>query len=259
MNKTKNCLESCDMFDFMSKHVGLNVLHPGGLKATADLLDELQIRSNYNVLDIACGKGVNSIMIAKKYGCRVTGIDILDDSIKKAKRLAKENKVEHLVTFQTADAQKLPFEDHIFDITLAQAMLILVDRKEDVLREAKRVTKQNGKSGWLELSWKKEITNEFLEIANRELCGLCIGNVQTYDKWSELFQNAGYDKITVNKYPMTFRGITGMIQDEGVKNGISVMYKYMTNKKIRYRMQKIDRFFSNYSDYVGYGIYIVIN
>jgi len=58
---------------------------------------------------------------------------------------------------------------------------------------------------------------------------------------------------------MTFRGITGMIQDEGVKNGISVMYKYMTNKKIRYRMQKIDRFFRKYSDYVGYGIYIGIN
>ncbi len=258
-NDKKNCLETCDMFDFMSTHVGLNVLHPGGLKATYDLLKRLQIDRSDKVLDIACGKGVNAILIAKKYGCKVVGIDILPESIEKAKAFAKRKGVENLVTFQVADAQQLPFDKEEFVKTIAQAMLILVNDKEKVIKEANRVTKNGGKSGWLELSWRKEITKEFLEIANRELCGICISNVQTFDEWAELFRSNGYHNLTADKFTMDYRGMMGMIQDEGLSNGLRVMFKYLTNDKIRKRMQKLDRFFKNYSEYVGYGIYISNN
>lgn len=104
MDKNTDCLESCDMFDFMSKYVGLNVLHPGGLKSTNDLLENLQVDKSSNVLDIACSKGINSLMIAKKHGCRVTGIDILEDSINQAIQFAKKNNTDHLVQFKVADA-----------------------------------------------------------------------------------------------------------------------------------------------------------
>jgi ubiquinone/menaquinone biosynthesis C-methylase UbiE len=170
----KSCLESCDLFDFMSIHVGFNMLHPGGLKSTLDLLEGLQINNSHKVLDIGCGRGVNSVLMAKKYGCKVVGIDIIEESIEKAKKFAKRKGVEELVEFRVADAQNLPFEQDEFDITIAQAMLILVENKQKVISEAIRVTKDGGKSGWLELSWKKVITKEFLELATRELCGICI-------------------------------------------------------------------------------------
>ena len=244
------------MFDFMSTHVGLNVLHPGGLKATFDLLTGLQIDRTDKVLDIACGKGVNAILIAKKYGCKVIGIDILPASIEKAKEFARKKGVEDLVSFQVADAQQLPFDKGEFDKTIAQAMLILVDDKEEVLKEARRVTKHSGKSGWLELSWRKEITQEFLEIAINELCAVCISNVQTFDAWAELFRSSGYQHVSVDKFTMDYRGMTGMVKDEGLINGMRVMYRYLTNDGIRKRMQKLDRFFKNYSENVGYGIFI---
>ena len=38
----KSCecaVEACDIFDFMVRHVGMTVIHPGGLKATRDLAE----------------------------------------------------------------------------------------------------------------------------------------------------------------------------------------------------------------------------
>ena len=58
MAQTEGCtVENCDLFDFMAKYVGLSVLHPGGLKATEKLAEDLKISKNTKVIDIAFGKG----------------------------------------------------------------------------------------------------------------------------------------------------------------------------------------------------------
>lgn len=76
-------IDKCDIFDFMAKYVGLSVLHPGGFDSTKRLLNKCKIDKSKRVLDIACGKGTTSILIAKKYGCKVVGIDNCPDLIKK--------------------------------------------------------------------------------------------------------------------------------------------------------------------------------
>jgi ubiquinone/menaquinone biosynthesis C-methylase UbiE len=244
------------MFDFMSDYVGLKILHPGGIDATKQLLDILSIEKDMKVLDIACGKGRTSVQIAKKYGCKVVGIDILENSIKEAKEHAKKHGVEHLVSFQVANAEKLPFNDNEFDITLAQAMLILVNDKSKVVREASRVLKPTGRSGWIELSWKKSSDNEFLERASKEICAKCISNVVTFDDWQNIFKQSGYPFVKVSRYDMTYRGFTKMLSDEGFINSTRVMYRYISKPKIRKRMQKLNNFFKSYPEYLGYGIYL---
>jgi len=248
--------ETCDMFDFMSNHVGLKVLHPGGIKATNTLLSKLPLNRNSRVMDIACGKGRTSVQIAKKYGCNVVGIDILEDSIEEARLFAKKNRVEHLVSFQVADAKNLPFNDNEFDVTLAQAMLILIDDKNKVMQEVVRVLKPGGISGWLELSWKKEITKEFQKQASVEICAMCISNVVSFQMWEDTFKNNGFTKVDVNKFDMDYSGMIGMFTDEGIENGLNVIYKYFTNSGIRKRMIKLNNFFKKYPEYIGYGIFI---
>lgn len=255
---TTDCcsIEDCDMFDFMSDYVGLKILHPGGIAATYELLELLNLDKNKKVLDIACGKGRTSVYIAKKYGCQVVGIEILEKSIEQAKNYAKKNGVEHLVSFQVADAHNLPFSDDEFDVTVAQAMLILVKDKVKVVEEATRVLKPYGRSGWLELSWKKEPTQEFLDVATKEICAACIAKVVTFQGWEELFRQGGIKEISTNKHDMNYGNMLGMIEDEGVVNGLKIMFKYLTNSKIRKRMMKLDNFFKSHPEYIGYGIYL---
>ncbi len=81
----EDSITKCDIFEFMAKFVGLSVLHPGGFAATEKLLGLCQIDKDKRVLDIACGKGTTSILIAKKFGCKVIGVDISPELIEEAK------------------------------------------------------------------------------------------------------------------------------------------------------------------------------
>lgn len=256
-NLNKDCNEeTCDMFDFLSDFVGLKILHPGGKKATKQYINLLNPTSDMKILDIACGKGRTSVYVAKKFGCKVVGIDIREDSIEEAKKYAVKNRIDHLVSFQVADAEKLPFGDNEFDMTMSQAMLILVDNKNKVVDEAVRVLKPGGTSAWLELSWKKDPTNEFLRDATDGICAMCISNVITFDQWEKILNVDDIRQVQVLKFDMSFRGLIGMLKDEGIINGIKVMYRYMLYPKIRNRMKKLDNFFRSYPEYIGYGIYI---
>jgi cyclopropane fatty-acyl-phospholipid synthase-like methyltransferase len=76
----------CDIFEFMAQHVGLTVIHPGGLAATSRLAETCGIGVDYRVLDLGCGKGTTAIYLAGKYGCDATGIDLSDELVAKAIR-----------------------------------------------------------------------------------------------------------------------------------------------------------------------------
>jgi ubiquinone/menaquinone biosynthesis C-methylase UbiE len=248
-------IDKCDIFDFMAKYVGLSVLHPGGFISTNRLLDKFNIDKSKRVLDIACGKGTTSILIAKRFGCKIVGIDICPDLIREAKELAQRNKVDHLIDFKVADATRLPFIDNEFDVTIAQAMLVLIENKELVIKEALRVLNPAGLAGWIELTWQKQPTDAFMRQVSEVICAYCMLNVKTVNNWDKLFIDSGAQQLDTEIFPMYFSGFLGMIKDEGFVNSIRVIKKYLIDKKVRTRMMTMNRFFKQNEDIFGYGIY----
>jgi SAM-dependent methyltransferase len=251
----EDSIEKCDIFDFMAKYVGMSVLHPGGFTSTNRLLSFLNLSKDKRVLDIACGKGTTSILIAKKFGCKITGIDISPSLIEDAKKLAKKNSVENLIDFQVADATKLQFNDNEFDASIAQAMLVLIDDKVSVIREALRVIKPSGVAGWIELTWQEEPTEQFMKQVSEVICAYCMLNVKMLDVWKNLFIQSGASNLKTEIHPMYFSGFLGMIRDEGLSNSIRIIKKFLTESKVRNRMNTMDKFFKNNQDIFGYGIY----
>jgi len=257
MSKSEECtIEKCDIFDFMAQHVGLSVLHPGGFEATSELAKRWDFEEDKKIIDIACGKGTTAIYLARRFGCRVIGIDFSERLIEEAKYLAKRKKVENLVSFQVADALNLPFFEGEFDGAVSQAMLVLVDDKKKAIKETMRVIKPGGKAGWVELSWKKEPTKEFLDKVSNEICAYCMANVEIFEGWKALFLEAVFKKIDVLQFSMNFQGMRGMLRDEGFTNSCKVMFRYLTNTRIRKRMTSLDRFFRAHPEYFGYGLYV---
>lgn len=247
----------CDIFEFMAKHVGMTVIHPGGFDATKKLVKSLNITADSKVIDIACGKGTTAILIAEQYGCNVVAIDIDEKLIEEAKYLTKKKGLENKITYYIGDALKLPFNDNEFDVAVSQAMLVLVDDKIKAIQEANRVIKKGGVAGWLELSWKKEITKDFIEKVSTVICAYCMTNVSTFDGWKKIFNEAGITNLNV--IPLDFTpnsgGFIGMMKDEGFFRSISIMINIMNNKEISNRMQVMSKFFKENSEVFGCGIY----
>lgn len=249
-------IENCDIFDFMARHVGLTVIHPGGLKATHLLAESCQLDGRTRVVDIACGKGTSAVYLAERYGCEVVGIDMDADLIDQATSLANKKGLEGKVSFRVGDALQLPFPDNEFEAAVSQAMLVLVKDKRQAIQEALRVVKPDGYLGWLELSWKKKPSAEFLEAVSNVLCAYCMQNVHTFQGWEGLFMDSDVNKLKVLPFSLNNGGMTSMVADEGLINTMKIMFRYASNPRIRNRMDTMNRFFKDHEDYFGYGIYI---
>jgi ubiquinone/menaquinone biosynthesis C-methylase UbiE len=248
-----NCsIDKCDILDFMAKHVGVKVLHPGGLKASDELARICNIDKDSNVVDIACGKGTSSYYFAKEYGCTVTGIDIDECLLKAAEALTGKRSVGNRLSFKQGNAENLPFEDNIFDIAIFQAAFVLMKDNQKVLDEAARVIKQGGRIGILELTWLMKPTEEALAEASSDVCAYCIPKAKTSEEWEKLIVDSGL-KVSYSKvYKMNDSGVGS----ESFSTLVNVMWKMITNGKIRDRISKVNKYFNKYSEYLGYGIYI---
>lgn len=91
------------------------------------------------VLDIACGTGFGSNMLAEK-ASRVIGGDI-DSSVI---ALNKKEWLRNNLDFQKLDATQLPFEDDTFDVLVSFETIEHSKEYDAMLNEFKRVTKPGG-------------------------------------------------------------------------------------------------------------------
>jgi ubiquinone/menaquinone biosynthesis C-methylase UbiE len=246
----------CDIFEFMAQHVGLTVIHPGGLAATSRLAEACGLREGHRVLDLGCGKGTTAIYSARKYGCDVTGVDLSEERIAQGVELARRARVTRRTHFQVADAHSLPFSDAEFDVVISQAVLVLVRDKSRVIREALRVTKPGARVGWLELSWQRAPSPDFLQSVSDVLCAYCMQNVETFQDWQSRFREAGLADVSASLFPLPPASLHAMLRDEGLRNALGVMLRALLSGPIRARTQRMSQFFQAHADLFGYGIYV---
>ena len=188
----------------------------------------------------------------------MTGIDISEQLIKEATRLASTKGLSRKVKFQVADAQKLPFDEGAFDVAVSQAMLVLVDDKMKAIKEAARVIRKGGSAGWLELTWRNEPDQTFIEHVSDVLCSYCMKRAETCEGWQSTFKKAGIRNLKASSRGFMNNGMIAMLKDEGFRNSIRVFSRYITNDEVRRRMRLIDSTFKEYPEYFGYGIYSFI-
>jgi len=99
----------------------------------------LNLSANDYVLEVASGSGGPALYLARKFKCRITGLDINEEGIKTANQHALDAHITD-AKFQLADVdQRLPFEDETFDaVTCIDSMNHFRDRLV-YLREWQRV------------------------------------------------------------------------------------------------------------------------
>jgi SAM-dependent methyltransferase len=107
------------------------------------LIDLAAVEDSGHVLDIGSGTGALASEIARrKPGVHVTGIDPSPEYVGYAR---SKNPFPARITFHIGDAQKMSFQDATFAASLSMLVFNFIPDPEKALREARRVTKPNGR------------------------------------------------------------------------------------------------------------------
>lgn len=123
----------------------LDQFHTRGLAATIELAKSVGIKRDAEVLDIGSGLGGPSRYLAATYGCHVRGVDLSQAYVTAATYLAERAGLTDRVTYQRADAMRLPFGAERFDIAWTQHVAMNIADRAAFYAEAFRVLRRGGR------------------------------------------------------------------------------------------------------------------
>jgi SAM-dependent methyltransferase len=115
------------------------------------LVEACRIGAGVTVLDVAAGTGNASIPAAQR-GAHVTASDLTPELLHAGAKLAEVSATE--LTWATADAEHLPFEDESFDIVMSSIGVMFAPHHQQAADELTRVCRPGGTIGLL--SWTPE-------------------------------------------------------------------------------------------------------
>jgi len=123
--------------------------HGRGLEATEEIADSLDIAAGDHVLDVGSGIGGPARYMARRFDCRVTGIDLTAEFCDVARHLTRLLGLEERVRFELGNALAMPFGDASFEGAYSMNVSMNIADKDAFYREVWRVLKPGG---WLMLS-----------------------------------------------------------------------------------------------------------
>ncbi len=98
-----------------------------------------------HALDIGTGPGVIPIMLAAGVpGLRLTGVDLSEPMLQKAREAAEEAGVADRLDFRVGDAKSLPFSEQSFDLVLCNSLLHHLPDALALLNEISRLVRPGG-------------------------------------------------------------------------------------------------------------------
>lgn len=115
------------------------------------LVDAVEVRANQRVLDVAAGTGTAALPSARR-GADVIATDLTPELLEVGRTAATAEGLE--LSWQTADAEALPFDNAQFDVVLSCIGVMFAPHHQLAADEVMRVCRPGGTVGVL--SWTPE-------------------------------------------------------------------------------------------------------
>ncbi|MBC7250315.1 MAG: class I SAM-dependent methyltransferase [Anaerolineae bacterium] len=244
-----------DYFEFIA-NLGMTK-HYGSMEATRELVELCHIGNGKYVLDVGCGVGATPCHLAKAFGCRVVGVDLVYKMIEQSRERAKAEGVENRVEFVVADARQLPFVDNLFDAVIMESVNVFFEDKSQVMREYIRVTRSGGYVGMTEMTWltppSPQLENTFKNMVY----------AQALDDsgWKALLEQAGLIDVVGNAHriviPLESKGRFERYGRWGVMKAVLKMLvmAFSDPRSRRFLKGGVGAVSRDLLDVVGYGVY----
>ena len=113
--------------------------HGRGLEATEGIANLLEVSATDHVLDVGSGIGGPARYVARRFGCRVSGVDLTAEFCEVARHLTSLLGLEGRVALRQGDALSMPFDDATFDAAYSMNVSMNIADKCAFYREIHRV------------------------------------------------------------------------------------------------------------------------
>ena len=191
---------------------------------------------NNNVLEVGSGRGGGTSFVARYHSpAEMIGLDFSPTAISLSQKMHGD--IPNL-TFVHGDAEKLPFEDHNFDVVINVESSHCYGNMEKFLNEVKRVLKPDGYFLWCDLRAGKDrelISNQFqnsgLEIVQEK--DITKNIIIALDKMSKKRKSAIQEKVPfpIRKIFESYAGVKGSKIHNSFING-NLIYLSAALKKL---------------------------
>jgi len=200
-------------------------IYTQGTLGESDFIEkEINCDKRVKVLDIGCGTGRHSVELAKR-GYSVTGIDLSDSMLKRAREKAAEQNLK--IDFRKADARTLKFsEDFDLAIMLCEGGFSLMETDEmnfEILKNAYNALKSGGKLIFTTLNGLFPLfhsVKDFLESSAKE------GNSS--------LENISFDLMTFRE-----NGTLSFTDDDGNEKQIETSERYYVPSEITWLLKSL--------------------
>lgn len=196
---------------------GVDEFHVRGAEVSRELASQIKL-DHSRVLDVGCGLGGPSRMLAEEYNCRVTGIDLSHEYIRTARGLSKLVGLQDNTNYIQSDALELPFENGSFDVVWTQHVQMNIRHKLKFYSEIERVLTEHGTFIYYDIlktdggevkfpmPWANDSSASFLTTPSKMddmLERLCFKNLHTTDQTHQgkHFLTGLFEKLKVNGPP----------------------------------------------------------
>ena len=207
--------------------------HVRGAEVSNELVQEIYL-NDAKVLDVGCGLGGSSRMLADRFNCQVTGIDLCEEYVSTAQKLSELVGLTDQTEFIHEDALNLPFMESSFDIVWTQHVQMNIADKAKFYSEIKRVLNDEGALVYYDIFKKgKEDVNYPLPWANNASISF-LESIQLVDA---LLNDLGFVKLQTsdqtNKAKHSLINTFEKVKMNGLpKLGLNVLMGTSTNKKL---------------------------
>jgi len=215
-------------YEILFENYGKKYDNESFTQGTTGECDFIEKEINYNkelkIIDIGCGTGRHSIELSKR-GYSVTGIDLSESLLEKAREKAKQNNLQ--IEFIRHDARNLPFENQ-FDVAImiCEGGFPLMETDEmnfEILRNVSTSLKNKSKFVFTTLNGLFPLFHSINDFHSE---GLIEGNA-TYD-------SKNFDLMTFRDY-----NITKVVDDNGVEKELECNERYYVPSEITWLLKTL--------------------
>jgi SAM-dependent methyltransferase len=156
------------------------------------------IKKGETILDLGSGAGFDCFLAARETGDtgKVIGVDITPEMVAQAKKNAEKGNYKN-VTFKIGEIENLPVENNSIDLIISNCVINLSNQKEQVFKEAFRVTKPNGRIMISDII----LLNDLPDYVKNSVEGhiACLAGAVRKEDYINAITKAGFTEINIDK------------------------------------------------------------